>query len=273
MRVMIAAAAIAATGAAASAQTDFRLDLSFQAREVINGVVADVDPIDTSNAIVGKTYRVELRYRIADLKADSVGSRGLSVAFIKMSAGGSGAPQITGLTRSTLTSHQLASVHPWNPDSTGLVAGSTGLIGEFRTGLANDNAQPNGSPSINGYNILPLSLNNIGANYNSWNDTGDGLPTPANTNQGTQTWAIYSFDFVYNGGIVNFGATPDYDPATGNSFGMFARGTADDRLLLLAQRFNAAQYGFSAASLSFIPAPAAAPLLGIAAIAAVRRRR
>lgn len=272
--LFVAAAVVACAGSAAVAQTDFRLDLSFVARQVNNGVVSDLGS-GAVNAVPGSTYRVELRYRIADLKADNIGSRGLTTAQIRFATSGTGASAITGMTRSTLTNQQRTSSTPLNPDASGLASGFTGLIGPFRTFLPDDSFVANGTPSINPFSILPVSA--FGApNHYSWTDTTGtpANPSAANTNAGTLTWALYSFDFTYNGGQVAFSATPDADPTTGNSFQFFTRtGSTNNTVPITSQPSNAAQIGFTSAGLVFVPAPGAASLLALGGLLAARRAR
>lgn len=275
--VIVSVAALVAAGGSALAQTDFRLDLSLAARDLSSGVVTDLGTNTQVNAVVGHTYRVELRYRIADLKADNVGSRGLATAYINIATSGDGASQVGGMTRSRLTSHQSTSSNLLNPDDTGLVSGMSGLIGRFRDGLNfNDNAPLNAVPTTAGFNILPLAFDNIGflfpaMNQNSWNGTN---PTATNTNSSTAQWALYSFDFVYGGGTVNFSADAPPDPESGNRFSFYTRtGFTNNATPITANASTAGQVGFTSGSISFIPAPAGASLLALAGLAAARRRR
>ena len=271
MKKVVGLLALAAIASPAVAQ-NFRLDLSLTARAVNGlGEVSDIQTGGSVNAVAGTTYRVELRYRIADLTADTTGSRGLSSANIIFSRTGTG----TGAqSASFLTNDQGAAAAISEPDTSGITLSSgdlsvdtTGLIGEFRGGLVanTDPANAGGGALGNGWSIVPLALS--APNHNSWRNSGTANPSAANTNAGTLVWAIYSFDFVYQGGQVDFRASALADAGTGNRFGYFARtGTSNNPI---PQTSNLASDG----TISFVPAPGAAALLGLGGLIAARRRR
>jgi hypothetical protein len=274
MKKVVGLLALAAIASPAVAQ-NFQLDLSLTARAVSGAVgaeeVTDIQTGGSINAVAGTTYRVELRYRIADLTADTTGSRGLSAANIIFSRSGTG----TGSTSASFLTNDQASVAAIsNPDASGIIPtggdlslDSTGLIGEFRGGvvLNTDPANAGGGALGNSWGIVPLALS--APNHNSWRNSGTANPSAANTNAGTLVWAIFSFDFLYMGGQVDFVASALADAGTGNRFGYFRRtGTANDPI---PQTSNLATDG----TISFVPAPGAAALLGLGGLIAARRRR
>lgn len=266
MKKVVGLLALAAIASPAVAQS-FRLDLSLTARAVSgpsgSETISDIQTGGSINAVAGTTYRVELRYRIADLTADTTGSRGLSSANIGFSRTGGGS------NFASILSNQQASSATWqNPDTSGLltpVDDTTGLIGEFRGGLVanSDPANAGGGALGNSWSIVPLALSAVPGNQ-SWTS---GNPSAANTNSNTNTWAIFSFDFVYQGGTVNFVASALADAGTGNRFGYFARTGSSNNPI--PQTSSAATDG----SISFVPAPGAAALLGLGGLVAARRRR
>lgn len=267
MKKIVGLIALAAMASPAIAQ-NFRLDLSLTARSVSgpsgSETVQDIQTGGIVNATAGTTYRVELRYRIQDLTADTTGSRGLSSAAINISQSGSGTGNPS---RSFLTFDQTGTVNipAGGTDSSGITTfgdgPNTGLISEFRGGLVLDTDPANGGPNGLGQ-IVPLALSAFG--NNSW---ASGNPSAANTNSNTNVWAIYTFEFVYQGGTVNFLASAQADAGTGNRFGYFARtgGTNNP----IPQSSNLATDG----GISFVPAPATMALLGLGGLVAGRRRR
>lgn len=276
MKKVVGLLALAAIASPAIAQ-NFRLDLTLTARAVTGAVgaetISDIQTGGTINAVAGTTYRVELRYRIHDLTADTTGSRGLSSARIVFSRGGTGTgTQVASFLSNDQTGVSLVS----NPDASGLtVTGgdlsldTTGMIGNFRGGLVlnTDPANAGGGALGNNWAIVPLALS--APDHNSWRNTGATGPAPsaANTNLGTLVWAIYSFDFLYQGGAVDFTASALADAGTGNRFGYFARTGSTPNPVPVTS--NLATDG----SISFVPAPGAAALLGLGGLIAARRRR
>lgn len=282
----IALAAVFAVGSSSSAQ-NFRLDLFLVARENtgtadapilsdIGGTQASREAVrpqtptgNVVNAVVGQSYRVELRYRIADLIRDTTGSRGLSSANIAFATSFSG-PAPTAMQRAALTEHQAGATTILDPDTSGYIidpAGPlTGLIGEFRGGLVTDADSWNGMPNAaQPWTITPLALSSPG--HNSWRTSQNPTEAPSanNTDINGQLWSIYAFDFVYNGGQVQFVASALANPQTTNRFGYFARAFHNAGI---PQTSNLAHDGL----ITFIPAPAAAPLLAVAALGMRRRR-
>lgn len=270
MKKVVGLLALAAIASPAVAQ-NFRLDLTLTARAVSGPVGAEViNDIQTGgsvNAVAGTTYRVELRYRIADLTADTTGSRGLSSANIIFSRTGTG----TGSQgASILSNDQAGTATISNPDISGLLTpldDTTGLIGQFRGGVTanSDPANAGGGALGNSWGIVPLALS--APDHRSWTNGTTGNPSAANTNAGTAVWAIFSFDFVYQGGQVDFRASALADAGTGNRFGYFARTGATNNPI--PQTSNLANDG----TISFVPAPGAAALLGLGGLIAARRRR
>ena len=266
--VILSAAVVAASAGSALAQ-NFRLDLSMTLRAVTGAPLAetltDVQTGGSVNAVVGQTYRVELRYRIADLTADTTGSRGLSAASIAFTQTGGGSA--SGLRRSNLSNDQATASSPVsNPDTSALLTdpdATTGLMGEFRGGLTSDTAPANGTPASSGWTILPLSLSAPAAST-SW---GSGNPTVANTDANPNRFGLYAFEFVYGGGNVTFNASAVADPQSGNRFGYFTRTGATNSPV--PANSTLATDG----SISFVPAPASAALLGLGGLVAARRRR
>jgi hypothetical protein len=266
--VILSAALVAASAGSALAQ-NFRLDLFLTYRSVSGAAGAetltDVQTGGSVNAVAGQTYRVELRYRIADLTADTTGSRGLSAASIGFTQTGGGTA--SGHRRSNLSNDQASASSPAaSPDASGLLPDgdmTTGLIGEFRGGLTGDTAPANGTPAASGWSILPLALSAPAAST-SW---GSGNPTAANTDANQARFGVYAFEFVYGGGNVTFTASAIADPQTGNRFGGFRRtGSTNDPV---PQTSTLATDG----TISFVPAPASAALLGLGGLVAARRRR
>lgn len=278
--------AVAAICASAQAQ-NFRLDLFLVAREVTgtsgNFTLADVggpqNTRDTArpqtingnlvNAVVGREYRVELRYRIADLTADTVGSRGLTSAQINFSVN-PGVIAPTNLHRADLTPDQAnGSVsRAADPEAFAgfLPDPTTGLIGLFRGGLTSDAAASNGAPSLSGWTVLPVSLAAPGQRSYA-QDTVTANPTAANTDANGDLWGLYTFAFTYNGGRVTFNATTEIDPVTGNRFGLFTRsGTTNNPAPITSTLANDGV-------ITFVPAPGAATLMAIAGVLNLRRRR
>lgn len=264
MRLMFGIVALVATSGSALAQ-NFRLDLFLTARQESSGTVTDLGTGGSINAVPGTRYRVELRYRIADLTADTVGSRGLVSSQIRLAGSGDGASLVTSLSRSNITTGQALSSAIVNPDATGLDLSRTGLIGPYRGGLLADSDAANGTPSISGFNILPLATSS--PQHLGWTDGTTGNPTAANTNAGTRLWSIYSFDFIYNGGTVNFSANATADPQTGNRFNMFTRTGGTNNSVPITSTLS------TDGAISFVPSPASVSVLALAGAFATRRRR
>lgn len=272
MKKVVILSTLAAAGLASAAHGQaFTLQLFLTARAVSGSspseTVADIQEGGSIAATAGTRYRVDVRYRINDNVADTVGSRGLSAAALILTRSGTG----TGTTsRAFLTFDQQGDSAVTNPDTSGITTAAdgptTGLIGQFRGGLTADDAAPNGG--ANGLStaaapLLPLALSNPG--HRSWGTTGN--PTAANTNASTTRWALYTFEFVYQGGQVNFNVTAQADATTGNRFGYFQQtgGTVSP----VPVTSQSAQDG----NISFVPAPSAAALLGLGGLIAARRRR
>lgn len=272
MKKFVATAAVLMVAGAAVAQpanpNAYRLDLQFVLRSVSGQNLTDVQTGGSVNATVGTTYRVELRYRINDGDlTDNIGSRGLTSANIIITGGT--------VTKGLLSPDQGArsvigtpnSAAPANPDTTATANGVTlgltelgggtvsGMMDPFRGGVgANNNAPANGTAVPAGWSILPLSLSAPGQN------SFTGLV--ANNNNNTISWGLYAFDFVYTGGAVTIGADAAADPQTQNKFAFWFGGTTP-----------AQSQTSTAASITFIPAPGAAALLGLGGLVAARRRR
>jgi hypothetical protein len=203
---------------------NFELVLSLVARSVdpVTGVKTDVQ---ATGILPNGTFEVELRYRISDLAADAVGSRGLSSAQIEFSIVADAGVTVS---RAQLTNYQLDPLSfgpPGNgaldPDTTGLVTGSvTGLIGAFRGGLVSDTSPSNPAPTLTRFSIIPLTIAAPG--HQSWGTTGN--PSPGNTNANLNMWPVYTFQIVVpsgSGAVVT--ARTVADLITGNRFGLFLR--------------------------------------------------
>lgn len=261
------------------ASDDFRLDLSWVARSLsANGTQTDivVSAGGTVAATPGDSYVVELRYRINDNNADTVGSRGLASSQIRISAN----PFANGtLSRQPLTAVQedpstidfYPGYPPLNPDIFGQGSGVTGLHSIYRGGLVGDDDPGNGglaqmnTPglSIDQFFILPLTLSSPG--FNSWRPGTS--PTVANTNTNQFVSGIYSFLFTYRGGEVVFSASATPDQLSGNRFAYFDRiGSMNNPI---PQTSKQAKDGV----IRFIPAPSTFLLLVIVSAATRRRMR
>ncbi len=265
MKKIVGLVALAALAAPAFGQ--FRLDLTLTAREVNgSGEVIDLQTGGQINATVGSTYRVELRYRINDGTADTIGSRGLSAAEIRFNRSGTGAGAQTS---SYLTFHQFDFNTIQNPDASTISTEgdgpATGLIAAFRGGLVanTDAANAGGGALGNTWIVTPLAISAPG--HNSW--ASGPNPSAANTNTSTTVWALYSFDFTYGGGEVNFSASANADPQTGNRFGFFTRTGGTNNPVPVTSQLA------TDGTISFVPAPGAAALLGLGGLIAARRRR
>lgn len=274
--VLLSAAVITAAAGSAMAQpanpNAYSLDLSLVLRSVSGGVLTDVQSGGSVNATIGQTYRVELRYRISDgALADGFGSRGLTSAAFSISSNASSGS----VSRALLSVDQGArsvvgtpnSAAPMNPDnsapSNGVTLGLselgggnvTGMMDPYRGGVgANDNAPANGAPALSGWQIVPLSLAAPGQN------SFTGLL--ANNDNNATRWGLYAFDFTYQGGNVTWTAEATADAGTGNRFAFWFGGTTPANS---ATSTNG--------TITFVPAPGAAALLGIGGLVAARRRR
>src|SRR5271154_6790039 len=91
IRFAAAATVVLLMGARVGVAQDSRLDLTLTARKLVPGTDANGHPVTTLvdiqtggtiPTLPGQSYLVELRYRIADLAADTTGSLGLSAAQI-----------------------------------------------------------------------------------------------------------------------------------------------------------------------------------------------
>lgn len=216
--------------------SEFRLELSLVARSVSGAagteVITDVQDGGTVQGVVGTRYRVELRYRVRDLLADEVGSRGLSAALIQLTRAGSS----TGVTsRGLLTFRQVDDALPLNPDTSGITTPGdgplTGLVGPFRGGVMMDGASVNGGPDgLAGLTtpLVPLALS--APQHLSWRvGPGTDAPSAMNTDANPARWTVYTFEFVYQGGTVLLRASALGDSETGNRFACFVqRGTVAD---------------------------------------------
>lgn len=235
-----------AFGLACSAEEPFRLDLTMVARSVTgtpgSETLTDL-PTGPISAVVGTRYRVEVRYRIADLVSDSVGSTGLVSTQIELRPSGVG--QYANLRRSPLSNAQTDSANSGNPDTSGLTLAEdqlTGLVGPFRSGLTADNSTGNGGNSSPPYIVslsspfycIPLSLTPPA--HKSW--TGGSAPTSQNTNTNPAVWSIYAFEFVYQGGSLTWTASALPDPTTGTRFGCYLSNSGS-----VPQTFSAATDG------------------------------
>jgi len=291
VKKFVALTALALLAAAGSANAQgFRLDLSLTARlqtpgladdgtTPINDVLTDV-PASTNGtvaAVPGQTYVIELRYRIADLVADTAGSLGLSAASIHLS----GANNNGSVSRFTLTNFLESgndstgtpkNVAVYNPDQSGPGSGSTGLVNLFRGGLTSDTDAANGNVTatntpglaIAGWDIVPLAL----AQPAQKSFTGTN-PTASNTNNNASVWAIYDFLYTVGAGTNTLTASAVADAQTGNRFGFFERsGTANNPVPVTSTLATDGTITFLV-----VPAPASAALMGIGGLVAIRRRR
>lgn len=279
VKAIVAGLAVSTSALSAFAQQNqFRLDLFLVARSISGPVgaetVTDIQEGGQVQATPGIRYWVEVRYRIADLVADNVGSRGFAAADLQFTRSGTG----TGTTsRGFLTFHQQESSTVVNPDSSGITTAAdgptTGLIGPYRGGLPNDtgaaNSSPDGTSTPPGTGIRPTTL--AVPNHRSWTDlTAGSIPTPsaANTNANLTRWALYTFDFVYGSGSVEFSVAPLADPFTFNAFGYFAQVGSNTGLTFRTDR------QFTPGTIAFVPSPAAAAsVLALLGMSVVRRRR
>ncbi len=273
---IVAGLAVSASALSAFAQQNqFRLDLFLVARSISGSVgaeiVTDIQEGGVVQATPGTRYRVEVRYRIADLVSDNVGSRGLAATSLLFTRSGNG---VGTTSRGFLTFHQQQSANVLNPDVSGITTAAdgpaTGIIGPYRDGLAEDAAAGNNSPdgisTPPGVTIIPLTL--AVPNHRSWTSVTSGpipAPSPANTNANLTRWALYTFDVVYGSGSVNLSVQPEVDPTTLNSFGHYPFG---NRLSIQTDR------QFTPGTISFVPTPASmGPLAVLCTVTAGRRKR
>jgi MYXO-CTERM domain-containing protein len=287
-KLVVSALALAALAGSAYGQAaqrnDFRLDLFLVLRSVApaNGVITDIQTGGSVDAVVGNTYRVELRYRINDGTADTVGSRGLTSSLIAIT-NTAGLQFGTHINRGALSADQgargalgiLPGAAPANPDNTAIDNGlNNGLVGAFPDGVTGmmdpfrgDMGGPmgdilpqkpsNGLAVPGGLTILPLSLS--APNQNSFTGLA---PNAGNTNSNMTRWGVYAFEFVYQGGAVIFTADAIADADTQNKFGFWD-----------GSPIPATSNQSAAGTIAFIPAPASAALLGLGGLVAGRRRR
>lgn len=224
MRQIVALGVLAWSSASALAQ-NFRLDLLLVVRDVsTSGVVTDIATGGIVRAAPG-VYRVELRYRIADLTADTTISRGLCSTNIRIAAQGPGATNASWF-RAPLTNSQAThapGTTPPNPDTTGLSDGATGLIEPFRNGLTSDVDPANGGPTLAfpSFSTVPLALS---APVQTSPPSCTGPNQLCDPNVQRPSWGIFAFNVVYPGnGRLRIDASSLADPETGNRFGHFVR--------------------------------------------------
>lgn len=218
------AIAVSLLATSASAQ-NFRLDLTLTYRSLSSQqeVVTDVRSGGTV-ALRPGVHRIELRYRIADLTADNIVSRGLSSALINISASG---PGVAGAAfeRAPLTNAQWLSNIITNPDSSSFDPTFSGLVGSFRGGLMADTDPGNGGPTLAfpTLSVVPLTL--TAPNHNSWSQFPNTCLSCSDVR-----WGVFTFNLRYAGrGPLTLTASALADPQTGNRFGYFARvGTVND---------------------------------------------
>jgi len=263
----------------------FRLDLAFAARTGDPNVsIQDITGPVTIQS--GQTVRLELRYRIADLQADNVGSSGL--AAVQLHLTNDQGPGAGAIARSQLTQFQADHIGAGyalnspilDPDATGAAAGSTGLIDPFRGGLDSDIASSNGFPTganpnpsrlsmdLAGNTIVPLSL----AAPGQLSFLGS-QPSAANTDSNQAVWALYSFDYTAAStftGPITFTMSEDFDIHTGVKFAFFTRSASNPGI----NTFQESQLATIASiTINVVPAPAAGAGLGLVLLPLMLGRR
>jgi len=287
VKKFVALTALALMAAAGTANAQFRLDLSMTARAITVGVDDALNPdtnvltdIQTGGSILaapGQQYVIEVRYRIADLVADTTGSTGLTSAQIHISgssaAGSVGRYTLTNFLEAGLDSQgNSVSAAVLNPDNSNTGFGSTGLVNLYRGGLTADGDASNGNVtasntpglSLAGFDIVPLALALTG--QKSFNGAN---PTAANTNNNPAVWALFDFIYTVGGSSQTLTAAAVADPQTGNTFAAFLRqGTVNNPVPVNFAATNPGSITFTV-----IPAPASAALMGIGGLVAFRRRR
>jgi hypothetical protein len=206
---------------------NFRLDLFFTPRNVSsNSTVEDI----TRSRIVqlpAGVYRIELRYRITNLTADTTTTRGLFTTEIMVRATGPAAAAGSGAawTRASLTNHQATNSTYLNPDATGLVPGFSGMIEPFRGGLLSDSDVNNGGQTLAfpAFTIKPLSLSNPG----QWSGLTCGPTDICDPNRLIPGFGLFAFNVVYTGsGRLNLYASSAADAMTGVRFAHYVRAGA-----------------------------------------------
>lgn len=287
--VVLATLAVATLAGTAFGQgaNDFRLDLAWVHRTGNGSAGSPLTDGQTGGVLLvtpGTRYCFELRYRITDLNPqDTRTVRGLSSAPINI--GRTQAAWIT--TKGDLTNDQSGDNAPQptsgavNPDGSGLFGAPgalTGLINEFRGGLADpdgagplgpDDAPSNGNPintandrfTANPTGILPLAISAGGVN----NHRSDTAPQ-------SQMWGVYFLWIDVPAGATGdnlLTATAVPDATTQNRFGAFVRtGAVTD--VVPQTSVNATD---GSITLRVIPAPGSLALLGLGGLVAARRRR
>jgi hypothetical protein len=283
----VASLGLAACASTAAAQ-NFRLDLFLVGRErtgvegsyVLSDIGGSQNTRETArpqtlagnvvNAVPGQLCFVELRYRIADLNADTIGSRGLNTALIDFQTQHSAAAP-SNMRLADLTDSQAAGGidRARDPDAFGSYQGdqTSGLIGNFRFGLISDQSPANGNPSVGSWSIQPLSLAAPG--HRSF-ASGSAIvnASDVNTDVNGDLWGVHIFSFIYNGGQVSFTASALADRQTGSRFSYFMRNGANN--FPVPQSSDLA----NDAAITFIPTPGcAAGLLCLAAFGGRSRRQ
>lgn len=211
---------LASAGTCASAQ-DFRLDLRLTHRTVsTQQILTDVQTGGTIFLRPG-TYRIELRYRNADLTADTIDSGGLASVLINVRADGPGNSG-SSFSKAMLTYNQADGAGPTFPltipDASGFGPDATGLIAPFRGALTADNDIPNGGATLSfpSFSILPLTLRPVG--HNSYRCTN------IECQPDLMFWGIFALNVNYSGrGKMTITASASQDPQTGNRFAFFTR--------------------------------------------------
>lgn len=275
---MLSAVAVAASAGSALASNDFRLDLFLVARSIAgDGTLTDVGT-GNINATAGQQFSIELRYRINDSNADTVGSRGLSSASIRFgtNAGANGSVSRaanTAYQEDPTTNGNVNTTPILNPDASGAGSGGTGLHGVFRGGLVGDTDPANGGSgpptnvaglALSQFFILPLTLSSPG--QQTWL-TGTS-PTVANTNTNNNRWGLYSFIYTVGSNGAVFTASAVADAQSGNRFGYFERtGGTNNPIPQTSTQATDSTLAF------IVPAPASVALLGLGGLVAGRRRR
>lgn len=292
--LVIVTGAVALTSCVAHAQpigSQFRLDLSLVARtgDPETGIADVTGPAVISNT---QSIRIELRYRIADLAANDVASRGLGTTHVNFRSNRTVAAG--SVRRSTLTNAQLnpGSFTPTNsgvlnPDNSGQSdLENTGTPEPFRAWGSDQSPGNGGEPRPgsglpfnntlridgNGFTINPFVL--APPMHLSWLGTTSTNIGPANTNTNPAVWALYSFDYVPSPnyvGSITFSADAIADPQTGNKFSFFTRtGTLNNAVPVSDGTFASTP---GAITITVVPAPAATTPLALLALAVMRRRR
>lgn len=286
-KIGLSALALVATAGSAFGQLDparFRLDLFLQGRTYSNttagtstdatNATSPIGPINSATATLEqRTIRLEIRYRITVLQPNTPNSgsytsggttylsSGLSSASLNLAS--SRTLNVGDLKAAQVSSDANAAAQPTNPDTLDLSDGTLGLYTAFRTGVFADVPAGTGLGNNNG-TFSPAGLANI-------LPIATGAPGQrSNLNSNGNLWSVYAVDFVIPQNAPAGTWTFNLSQNPGSEWLFFPRTGASDGVGITG--LGGITFG-PGVSITIVPAPGAAALLGLGGLVAARRRR